>query len=264
MRKVWVAMLSGLTYMPWCYGETISVEILTDESYPPYTYAEDGEAVGIYPDIVHAIDEKLEDFDITIRPVPWKRGLKLIESGRSFALMPPYFHPESRSFISPYSHPMLNEDVVAFCSNEVINQSSRTIWPEDFYGLTIGINSGFNIGGADFWQASDDGKLFISEAKGNQLNLIKLRSRRIDCYVNDRISILWETKRLLAEEVLAKPLTFSLAVHINTESGYMAYTNVHEERYSYKEKFVREFDAALIELQNAGEIEKIVQYYTGE
>jgi len=29
MRKVWVAMLSGLTYMPWCYGETISVEILT-------------------------------------------------------------------------------------------------------------------------------------------------------------------------------------------------------------------------------------------
>ncbi|WP_254869240.1 substrate-binding periplasmic protein [Vibrio diazotrophicus] len=264
MRRIWVAMLSGLTYMPMGYGETVTVEILTDESYPPYTYAEDGEAIGIYPDIVHAIDEKLNDFDITIRPVPWKRGLKLIESGRSFALMPPYFHPESRDYISPYSRPMLNEEVVVFCDNKVISKSPRKIWPEDFYGLIIGINSGFNIGGPDFWQASDEGKLTVSEAKGNQLNLIKLRSRRIDCYVNDRISILWETKRLLEEEVLVKPLTFSLATHINTESGYMAYTNVNEEKYPYKEKFVREFDDALIELQNSGEIEKIVQHYTGE
>lgn len=259
-----MTLLTTWVAIPWCYGNIIAVEILTDESYPPYTYAEDGEAVGIYPDIVHAIDQKLEDFKISIRPVPWKRGLKLIESGRSFALMPPYFHPESRNFISPYSHPMLNEDVVVFCDSEIINQSPRTIWPEDFYGLTIGINSGFNIGGSNFWQASDDGKLFISEAKSNQLNLIKLRSRRIDCYVNDKISILWETKRLLDEEILITPLTFRLATHINTESGYMAYTNVNEANYPYKDKFVKQFDAALIELQNSGQIERIVQTYTGE
>nr|QIH44575.1 amino acid ABC transporter substrate-binding protein [Vibrio ziniensis] len=257
-------MLSVLIYVPWSYGKTISVEILTDESYPPYTYAVDGEAVGIYPDIVHAIDQKLVDFEISIRPVPWKRGLKLIESGRSFALMPPYFHPESRDYISPYSHPMLNEEVVVFCDNDIINQATRKIWPEDFYGLTIGINSGFNIGGSDFWQASDNGKLSISEAKGNQLNLIKMRSHRIDCYVNDRISILWETKRLLDEETLLKPLTFSIATHINTESGYLAYSNVNEANYPYKEQFVREFDSALIELQNSGTIEKIIQNYIGE
>ncbi|MFV0448513.1 MAG: substrate-binding periplasmic protein [Vibrio sp.] len=264
MRTVAITVLTTLAAIPCCYGNIIAVEILTDESYPPYTYAENDEAVGIYPDIVHAIDQKLEDFEISIRPVPWKRGLKLVESGRSFALMPPYFHPESRNFISPYSHPMLNEDVVVFCDNEIIDQNPRTIWPEDFYGLTIGINSGFNIGGSDFWQASDDGKLFISEAKGNQLNLIKLRSRRIDCYVNDKISILWQTKRLLDEEILVKPLTFRLATHINTESGYMAYTNVNEANYPYKEKFVKQFDAALIELQDSGQIEKIVQTYTGE
>jgi len=264
MRKFWVGTLATLLYIPCSYSKPITIEILTDESYPPYTYAENGIAVGIYPDIVHAIDQKLEQFDIKIRPEPWKRGLKMLETGRSFALMPPYFHPESREYISPYSRPMLNEDVVVFCRNEVLKNKQRTHWPEDFYGLTIGINSGFDIGGPDFWKAFEDGMLFISEAKSNHLNLLKLRSNRIDCYVNDKISILWETKRLIEQGSIETPLNFMLATHINTESGFMAYTNVNEQNFPYKQEFVAAFDSALNELKTTGAIEKIVSSYIGE
>ncbi len=257
------AMIVALISIPQVYAKTIRVEILTDDSYPPYTYAVDERAEGIYPDIVRAIDNKLPEFEIDIRPVPWKRGLKSLESGRSFALMPPYYRPE-RTFISPYSAPILNEEVVAYCNNAVLDGRTRTQWPEDYYGLTIGINSGFNIGGDEFWQAADEGKLSIDESKTSHLNVMKLRNNRIDCYVNDKVSIKQEIKHLLEGGSLEKPLNFQFAINIAQESGYMAYTNVNEQDFPYKQAFIKAFDATLVELQLSGDIDRIIESYTEE
>ncbi len=245
------------------YAKTIKVQILTDDSYPPYSYTVGGLATGIYPEIVEAIDKKLPQFEILLRPVPWKRGLKLLESGRSFALMPPYYRPE-RTFISPYSLPILEEEVVAYCSDTVLNGHDRVRWPADFYGLTIGINSGFNIGGEEFWQAADEGKITIDESKTNHLNVLKLRNHRIDCYVNDKISIEQEIGYLIAEGTLEKSLDFRLAIHIAKESGYIAYTNVNEQSFPYKREFVSEFNQALQELQASGDIDRIIEAYSGK
>lgn len=77
------------------YAKPISVTIFTDDSYPPYSYAENGQAMGIYPDIVRSADTLMEEFEIVLQPTPWRRGLKLLEAGRIFALLPLIITPTS-------------------------------------------------------------------------------------------------------------------------------------------------------------------------
>lgn len=64
------------------------VTIFADDAYPPYSYAENGRAVGIYPEILRAADVLMTEFEIELQPIPWRRGLKLLEAGRIFALLP--------------------------------------------------------------------------------------------------------------------------------------------------------------------------------
>lgn len=52
------------------------------------------------------------------------------------------------------------------------------------------------MGGAEFDQVVKDGKMKMAEAKDHEANLMKLGLKRIDCYINDRRSILWTLERL--------------------------------------------------------------------
>ncbi len=108
------------------------------------------------------------------------------------------------------------------------------------------------------------GKIVIDESKTNHLNVLKLRSERIDCYVNDNISIQQEIKQLLSEGSLEKPLSFKLAAHIANESGHIAYSNVNDDHFPYKQEFIQAFDVALDDLKHSGEIDKIIKPYTEE
>ena len=66
-------------------------------------------------------------------------------------------------------------------------------------GLTIGNNSGFSAGGDEFKAAVKAGKIKLSETKGTPKNLLKLIAGRVDCYMNDALSIQWELKKLQKE-----------------------------------------------------------------
>ena len=171
-------------------AESIKVTVYADESYPPYSYKENGDIKGIYTLIAKTVFSRMKGYKVKIVAVPWKRGLKYLEDGTGFALYPPYFHVAKRPYIWPYSMPILDERVILFCTEDVFYQSVRSRWVEDYYGLTIGINAGFHLGGEKFWQAVKQGKVKVSEARGNTENLLRLGLKRIDCYLNDRISIL--------------------------------------------------------------------------
>lgn len=93
------------------------VTIFADDAYPPYSYVENGRAVGIYPEILRAADVLMTEFEIELQPIPWRRGLKLLEAGRIFALLPPYYYPQRRPYIHPYSDPILDEEVVVCSAN---------------------------------------------------------------------------------------------------------------------------------------------------
>jgi len=240
----------------------IPVTVYADDAYPPYSYVRNGKPLGIYADIFNLAFSRMPNYHVTIVPVPFKRGLRMLETGRGFALYPPYYYANKRAYLDPYSKPVLKEEVAVYCDSKYVsNLDERIVWPDDYFGLTIGINESFEIGGDQFWKARDEGNIKVEPAKDNRENILKLRAGRTHCYVNDKLSILWELKELKRLGLIEKDTEFKLAINVSSEHGYLAYTAISKERYPYKADFVETLDKIILEMQNNGEIEMITQKY---
>ncbi len=240
---------------------TIEVVVYADESYPPYSYVEQGQLRGIYPEIVKRVAEQMPGYLVQLRPVAWKRGLALLESGQGFALFPPYSRSRERPYMS-YSDALFVEETAVFCQAELAQQSKREVWPDDFYGLKIAVNNGFAVGGSRFDEAVQKNLIQRDEGPGNRSNLLKLLNKRVDCYINDRLAIMWELKRIYAERPdLEKRTRLVDVMTLNQEAAYLAFTMQQLQLYPYKADFNEQFNRLLQELKKQGEITKIYQRY---
>ena len=233
------------------------VTIYADDAYPPYSYVENGELKGIYTEILSNVFSKMEGYQVKLEGRPWKRGLKLMETGEGFALYPPYKREQDRPYME-YTTPILAEQSAAYCKEKVL-ETSRNQWPDDYYGLTIGNSSGFAVGGKDFDDAVKAGKIKVSESKGNRKNLLKLDAGRIDCFINDALSIEWELSLMKKQGQYNSGIIRGAT--INSENGYLGLTKL-SEKYSYLEDFKEQYHQHLKSMKDNGEIDKIIEKYT--
>lgn len=256
---LWAALL---LYCPVpAFAADIPVTIYADAGYQPYSYAgKHGEAAGLYAEIVKVAFARMKGYRIEIKPVPWKRGMSMLKAGTAFALYPPYMNLKEEPFTWPYSLPLFEEIVVAVCTREVAARP-RPRWPEDFYGLTIGNNAGFLVGGDKFNEAVKSGKIKLEDAADTRTNILKLGMKRIDCYINDRISIRLTQNELVREGRLRSgPLAVESAV-IAREHGFLGFTDRDQGRFPFKTDFVKQFDAVVYDMKRNGEIERIAHEF---
>jgi polar amino acid transport system substrate-binding protein len=240
------------------------VIVYADQDYPPYAYKESGSVKGIYTDILKAAFARMQGYSIEIKALPYKRGLAYLEKGTGFAIYPPYHRTKARPYIWPYSIPILDEKVVVFCREGVMEGNPRTLWPEDYYGLKIGNNAGYKLGGDKFWAAVKSGKIKLKEGGSNSKNILKLGLKRTDCYMNDRISILWELNRLKHAGTYnegTKHVKLIEAATITIEQGFLGYTDRDNGKFAYKNDFVRRFDAIIYDMRKSGELQGIITSY---
>jgi polar amino acid transport system substrate-binding protein len=267
MKKLRIGLLYLLAAMAFAHAAqaaNVAVTIYADEGYPPYSYLDKGKAAGLYADIIRAALVHVDGYDVEIKPVPWKRGMELLKTGKGFALFPPYKNTRDEPWTWPYSEPLLDEHVVAYCNPGILKKRTAMRWPEDFYGLRVGNNSGFIVGGEAFDQAVKDGKIIMQEARDSLANIRKLRLGRIDCYINDREAIRWTLKELKASNGTDKPLRegeIVEAVAIAVKQGYLGYTDRDQGAFPFKADFVRKFDAAVLQMKRNGDIERIVSAF---
>lgn len=242
----------------------IPVIIYADAGYPPYSYEKNGKPAGLYYEIVRAAFSRMHGYKIDIQAVPWKRGMALLRTGTGFALYPPYMNLKDEPWTWPYSLPLYEERVVAVCRKDLLAAKPRRHWPQDFYGLTIGNNAGFIVGGDAFDDAVRAGKLRVEEGKDSETNIIKLGLRRIDCYINDRVSIQWTLNQLKSEGKYIEGGThaeIAEAAVIAVKQGFLGYTNRDNGKYTYKADFVRQFDNAIADMKRSGEIDAIIRQF---
>lgn len=234
------------------------VLIYGDDDYPPYSYVENGQLKGIYTEIVREAAHAMPQYAVQLRPVPWKRGVLMLQTGEAFALYPPYLWRDERPYVR-YSVPLLMEQMVVFCNQEVLARRTLQHWPADYGGLHIGINAGFLLGDAGLTQALRSGKVVLDAAKGTRTNLLKLMRGRIDCYVSDRLSAQWELQRIRRDVQAGTPMQ---AIHetaqLASQQGYMGFTLRQPGQYPYREDFIAQFNAAIVRMQNNGAIRRIV------
>lgn len=245
-----------------CLAGKVEVTLLGDDSYPPYSYADHGRASGIYADILRAASANMPGYTLRLESIPWKRGMSQIEDGQALGLFPPYYRPE-RLFMSPYSVPMLEERVAVFCREKVFTGNPRLRWPDDYRGLTFGNNNGFSLGGPSYATAVQTGLIHMEEAPGTRTNLSKLIHGHLDCYLNDRIAVLSELSAMRREGAYNEGRDEKVVEGptVSIENGYVGLTARDAGRYAYKDDFVSQLNAALVNLRNSGEIKRIVDRY---
>lgn len=223
------------------------VTVYGDDAYAPYSFLNGSTPDGIYVKILQAAFAKMGDYDVTIELVPWKRAMKLVERGTAFAAFPPYYRPEQRPWIDPYSEPIIQEGLAAYCRKEVMS-SPRGNWPDDYKDLEIGVNAGFSVPNAEV--------LKIQESANNEANIKKLQAGRIDCYVNDDASIKYSMKQMnIPAGAIVKGTQISL------ENGYLGFSK--NNNAGYKADFLQKFNAVIKEMKSSGEIDKIMSSFLG-
>jgi len=237
----------------------IIVKVYADDAYPPYSYREAGKMKGVYHDILQKLFSRMPGYAIQIKGIKWKQGLRRAEEGTLFALYPPYARPDSRPYMD-YDAPILDETVVVVCRDEILKKP-RSRWPQDYYGLAIGNNTGFSAGGDEFRQAVAAGKITLKETSGTAKNLRLLLAGRADCYMNDELSIQWELKKLQQQGEYSGTGLKKGAV-LSREQGYLGFSN-SSQLYPYKEEFKSEYLRLLQQMKDNGEIEQIVKRYAG-
>ncbi len=232
------------------------VILLGDDDYAPYSYVENGQFKGMYVELLHKASELLKPaYEVELKPRPWKRGLSDLESGTSFALFPPGFKKE-RTYISTYSVVLYTETVVLFCNPDVLT-TPRKKFPEDFIGLTIGVNAGFLLS-SRLIDAAKAGKITLSEAKGNEANIKKLAAKRVACYATDRGAAFYTAKKLQSDPDL---INFKLqeAIELSGEDTFIGY-GVHNNP-AYKTDFIMKMNAAIEAIKKNGSAAKIESSY---
>ena len=232
------------------------VTLYGDESYAPYSYVENARFKGMYVDILEKAAERLKPaYDVTLQPVPWKRGLADLEFGSAFALFPPGLKRE-RSYIDRYSVAIYRETVVVFC-NDAVMASPRKTFPEDFAGLTVGVNLGFLLSDR-LMQAAKQGTVKLESAKNNDANLKKLAGLRIDCFASDRAAARYAARQLGAY-FATTGFKLQEAVDLSGEDTFIGYSAKNNP--AYKADFIARMDAALDAMKRNGQLAKIVSDY---
>lgn len=246
------------------FAEQISVTLFSDNNFPPYSYSENGEAKGIYPDIVRHVAKSMTHFDVTIKPVPWNRGLMLLESGNGFGLIPPYYLPDVRPFINPYSVPLFEERVAVYCHVDIVKELRHPIiWPESFYGLRIGINTGFNLGDQAFWEAQSRGDIKVRKAKDPEANILMIREKRNDCYLHISLSINWTLRQMQNKAKVTDSHWMIKVKEVSTQSGYIGYTSA-PDAFPFKQEFVDMFNSEFLKQREAGTLDKVIAPYIAD
>lgn len=222
------------------------ITILADDDYPPYSYVENGVTKGIYVNLVRrASTMLLPDYKVKVIAVPWKRALKLIETGQEFAVLPPYIHIESRPYISHYSEILAEEQVVIYCRKQLDLAKAIANDSTIHAPVTLGMNSGYLILNDKYKDAVAAGKIELFENKSTEANIQKLVMGRIDCYVNDKATIVMGLTSILSliDEKLED--SFELKDQLSSNSAHIGYSSAHMKKHPSKLTFIKRMDEAI-------------------
>ncbi|MCP4077016.1 MAG: amino acid ABC transporter substrate-binding protein [Gammaproteobacteria bacterium] len=244
-------------------AEEIEVVIWVNDSHPPYTYEKDGKAMGIYIEVMEKISQRMNGYTMKFNPAPWQRVKKEIKRGNAFAFMPPYYHGHDWEYIWPYSLPIMEEKVVLVCRNEIL-ETPRPNWPDDYLGLLIGNNTGYDgFGGPRFRQYVSEGKMALQELKTTEQNILTLVKGRSDCYMVNHFSFIMEKKQLIESgRVNADAMQkIKLGPVISADAVYMGFTDRDNGKFDFKKDFHQKINNELYKMQKSDEIRKIADQF---
>ncbi len=246
--------------------KTIEVTILTDDSYKPFSFEENGKAKGMYIDVLRTAFSRMKGFNVKMKPVPWNRGKMMMERGQDFALAPAFYHGHNWSYLYPNSLPFYTETIIAVCAEEFL-KSPRPVWPDDYMDLIIGNVAGFDgWGGAKFHALVKEGKIRYDETIGTERMIRRLGRKRMDCMMIEKRAFDYLFAKLKEEgsyDEGGKDVRLKKGAFIGIDPVSVGYSKTAMEwvKYPFQFDFMQSFDSEIYMMIKSGEIEKIMNAY---
>lgn len=231
------------------------VTVYCDDGYFPFSYEENGQAKGLYIDVLKEAFSRMDSFNVTLEPVPWKRGKFYMEQGQGFALTPAFYHGHDWGYLYPYSLPFNTETIITVFLKDNLTQQRNNI-PDDYIGLKVG-----NIAGFDGWVPAemkkliDAGKIDLEESRNSEVQIRKLVAKRVDCIIMERLAFEFQLRKLQENGTIPKNIEFSYQAVIGEDPVSIGYSESNNPSYKYQ--FQKEIDNILYKMKKAGEFEKI-------
>ncbi|WP_299878123.1 ABC transporter substrate-binding protein [uncultured Cocleimonas sp.] len=225
--------------------------IIVGDSYPPYSYLEDGEYKGTDVDIIKAAFNKLD-----IKPVfrfrPWARAMAEVRSGESDAIYSLFKTSEREEFLDYPSIPLNYEKNILVVNGES-DKTAKSI--EDIKGWRIGVVTENSYG-----KAFDDYKdIERIEAKSNDLLVLQLNVKnRFDAIIINDLVFDMIVNNYVAAGKIKNPDFRKLEYVPNNAPLYIGFSKMSHSKH---ELIAKEFSEALKLLKKEGLVNKILSQY---
>lgn len=181
------------------------IVIAVDSGNAPFMYEKDGQAAGLYPDLLQEAFKRMGT-TVSIKAYPWKRALALSERGE--VGVGGIYKNDARLKIYDYSAPLFSEKILIYVKK---GNGFEYKSVDDLKGKTIGVLSGWSYGDA-FDQAKTQGSFKVEEVTNDNVNFEKLTLGRVDAVLAIELTAqqIISAKNYDGQvEALSTPLTIS-------------------------------------------------------
>ena len=205
---------------------------------------------GYIMDTVKAIF-KDSPYDIQVKTYPWTRAIKLVETGKSHALLAPA-KGEAPNLVFPTQEVGLQR----MCFFTKSNTDWQYTGAESLKGMKVGLAQDTTLEGLDDYIASNKSQFDFIPYSDEYLNtsIKKVKFNRIDTFVFTYNSTQYGiNERQLSDE-------YREAGCLPSSKVYMAFTPDAGEGANVS-KMITHFDKRMAELKSSGEIKKIMAKY---
>ncbi|MCW8091237.1 transporter substrate-binding domain-containing protein [Alteromonas ponticola] len=250
------------------------IEIYTYDTLPPFAYTdEDGRLTGLYVELVKKVVQRMPNYDVVFKVVPWQRAKLMAQKGEAFAILAPYFHAHDwltedtkRPYLWPYSMSLYTQQDMVVCTAAAA-VIARPYYPEDYEGLNFVMWRGDGRAGVEFNQMVDDNKLSVTYVNDIKTAIELLRLGRADCTVTSKLPYSWLSRELAKEKKGSKgdggkAVKLVKMNVVATNDAYLGYTDVNDKKnFPFKDDFVMKFDIQLYHLKRNGTVNRLTQKY---
>lgn len=230
-----------------CIALTAKAEplIAIDNANPPFMYLQDGEAQGLYPELLQAVFQRA-GIAVEIRAMPWKRALRMGEKAK--AGIGGIYKTAPRLEIYDYSQPIFEEKLLVYVRKGAALKFEQV---SDLHDKRVGVIRGWSYTEA-FDEALKSGRILATESSSDEANFRMLASGRLDAVIAIEVA----GQRIIQQLQLSNMQALEPPLSINPT--YLVFAKKAQQQV-----LLQRFDQSLQEMREDGSLDELVRQAIG-
>jgi len=224
--------------------------LVGEQAYDPISFEENGEAVGISPDVIREAFKRM-GYKVKIQLLPWKRAQEIVKDGEADGLFSAYKTPQREEVYTFPQEPLLIEKNVF-----VVRKDSTITYDGDIAKMSkygIGTLTGYATL-EKYLEKRILTNVDNSTTTEEALNKLISGDRGVDLVVNTNYILAYTAKKMGKSDVIKE-----LSIPVSENPSYLAFTKKKD-----LSAVMAKFEVELKKMKADGSFNAIVEKYIGK